>query len=177
MDRIESIVEDILFDFSIISPPVNIFSVITEKGIIFKEADFEDEISGVLDLRSTDSEYIFVNKKHSNNRKRFSAAHELGHYMLHTKSGLHMDRQSFFRNKLSQEGTNLSEIEANRFAAEILMPRKMLLNDLRSYVDLIDTDRDPIEFLSKRYCVSATAMSIRIQPILNEMGFSDFSPL
>lgn len=175
MSNIIKMTDDLLFDMSIENPFVDVFEIIKQKGINLSKINFEDDISGVLDLRNSEEPYIFINENHSLNRQRFSAAHELGHFLLHVESGLHMDKQSFYRNTLSHEGTSLIEIEANRFAAELLMPRRMLKRDLREYIDLIDTDKDPVKELAKKYKVSTTAMSIKIQPILEDLGYMSFS--
>ncbi|WP_241824996.1 helix-turn-helix domain-containing protein [Salinivibrio sp. IB872] len=51
--------------------------------------------------------YVFLNTKKSGERSRFDAAHELGHLVLH-KGGIPQGRDM--------------EVEADRFAAELLMP-------------------------------------------------------
>lgn len=50
-------------------------------------------------------------------RDRFTIAHELGHYFLHSRAGKHEIR-------IAREGSNLVEWEANWFAAGFLMPEE-----------------------------------------------------
>jgi len=63
------------------------------------------------------------------------------------------------RDQNSSSGTDIAEVEANQFAAEILMPVRFLLKDLPS-LDFESDER--IAALAKRYGVSQLAMSYRI---------------
>ena len=70
---------------------------------------------------------IGVNALHHPNRQRFTVAHECGHLILHkaqiTKE-VHVDKDfpMLMRDSVSAAGVNEMEIEANVFAAELLMP-------------------------------------------------------
>jgi Zn-dependent peptidase ImmA (M78 family) len=57
--------------------------------------------------------------------------------------------------------TDISEVEANQFAAELLMPLKFLLRDLPEIRIDFESD-EKIASLAKRYGVSAQAMAYRI---------------
>ncbi|WP_038909977.1 ImmA/IrrE family metallo-endopeptidase [Dickeya dadantii] len=67
---------------------------------------------------------VYYNKSDSHSRIRFTLAHELGHHILgHTKY------QAKFRDypgTLNNTGNSLDEREANRFAAELLMPEEAI---------------------------------------------------
>ena len=60
---------------------------------------------------------------------------------------------------------NPDEMEANRFAAELLMPTDLLVRDIES---LRRVDRATLDSLARRYGVSSHAMSIR----LGNFGFN-----
>jgi len=82
-----------------------------------------DNISGVFIIKDKKLA-LGVNEGHSQTRQRFTIAHEIGHYLLHSNETLHYDKNTtdseiFFRSDVS----SLNEIEANHFAAELLMPR------------------------------------------------------
>ena len=65
-----------------------------------------------------------VNSLHAPVRQRFTIAHELGHAVLHAREGIHLD-QAFrlrFRDQTSAMAIDPEEIDANSFAAELLMP-------------------------------------------------------
>lgn len=174
MQSIDERVRSILEENGINRPPVDIYGIIERLGIRLFELELDDDVSGVLDMREPKTPRIVVNKNHHPNRKRFSAAHELSHFVLHTKSGLHMDKQSFFRSAESSKGVFSIEIEANRMAAELLMPKHFLTKSLSYFEDLIDNENDIIEDLSREYSVSVTAMSIKTHSVLEEMGFTSF---
>lgn len=126
---------------------------------IYKEALPED-ISGILDLRTIP--IIMVNKDHHIHRQRFSIAHEIGHYVLHKPNGIHVDKQTFYRNSKSSEGLDEIEIDANRFAAEILMPTELVNFHLNKYIDVIDSNEDVVYELSKLFLVSTTSISFHL---------------
>jgi Zn-dependent peptidase ImmA (M78 family) len=62
---------------------------------------------------------ISINADRSRTRQRFSIAHELGHLLLH-------DPGQRFRDNFSSMGLDLREIQANQFAAKLLMPSWMV---------------------------------------------------
>ncbi|WP_375579070.1 XRE family transcriptional regulator [Marivirga tractuosa] len=113
-------------------PVKNIFSIIEQSGIIIYELDANEKFDGVSFQTENGFPLIIVNSNFSNDRKRFTLAHELGHLVMHV---LTENPISEYRNK---------EKEADQFASEFLMPedgiRNSLLNlklsylaDLKSY--------------------------------------------
>ena len=81
------------------------------------------EISGFL-LRDSSENTIFVEKNQSVYRKRFTIAHEIGHYVL---EHLQSDTLNIaFRDDLSATGIDFEERAANAFAAELLMPSALV---------------------------------------------------
>jgi Zn-dependent peptidase ImmA (M78 family) len=74
-------------------------------------------------------------------RKRFTIAHEIGHFLLgHTCEGADIDSEP--------------EREANQFAAEFLIPIAFVKEDYKANPDLDD--------LAKKYIVSKTAMCLHL---------------
>ena len=67
-----------------------------------------------------------------------------------------------FRNDLSKKGTNVEEVEANLFAAELLMPRRLLARDLEQIhaVDILDDEF--FSRLAQSYNVSTQALLLRL---------------
>lgn len=152
---------DILAQYNLYSIPVNVLALASKLGIrVFEEALPED-ISGILDLRNMP--IIMVNQDHVRHRQRFSIAHEIGHFVLHRPRGIHVDKRTYYRNSKSAEGLDDIEIEANRFAAELLMPADLVIREIENYSDLIDSNDDVISVLADSFEVSATAMGFRIQ--------------
>jgi Zn-dependent peptidase ImmA (M78 family) len=119
-------------------------------------------LSGLI---AKEAEYIVigVNALHPTVRQRFTIAHELGHYFLHQRDRLIVDRsfQTMRRDEHSSQGVYGREIEANEFAAELLMPKSMLERDISdAALDLVDDEM--IRSLAERYRVSLQAMVFRL---------------
>ncbi len=93
----------------------------------------------------------------SSGRRRFTIAHEIGHWRLHHRGQEH-GRAIFCRPDEVGPGQGAGknvEAEANRFAAALLMPQHLLrgqAEDCRLNVGL----------LARRFEVSQTAMQIRL---------------
>ena len=144
------------------SIPVDVEAIAMAQGVAIYRQDLEDSVSGVLVVKNGRG-VIGVNEGHHPNRQRFSIAHELGHYLLHPDAGsVFVDRSPvFFRDKTSSEGVEEQEIDANAFAAELLMPEE----DLKAQLDgrPIDAFDDvSVRRLATRFGVSAQALTIRL---------------
>jgi Zn-dependent peptidase ImmA (M78 family) len=64
-----------------------------------------------------------------------------------------------WRDDESSKAINPDEIEANRFAAELLMPTDFLMKDIDA---LKNVNQSSLDALAKRYRVSSQAMKIRL---------------
>jgi Zn-dependent peptidase ImmA (M78 family) len=164
---IEHRVEEVLRDSGIRSPTVDVRRVARFLGATVKTVSADSEISGML-YRRNDGAVIGINQDHHMHRQRFSIAHEIGHLCLHGKD-LYLDRGGpsvYWRDAVSGLGSDDDEIEANHFAACLLMPRGFLLADLRSGQVRADRlshgDDEAIAWLAKRYQVSPQAMTLRL---------------
>jgi Zn-dependent peptidase ImmA (M78 family) len=107
---------------------------------------------------------IVVNSAHHPNRQRFTLAHELAHHVLHESyltKNVHVDTAVLQRNEKSSEGTDVKEVEANTFAAEILMPRALL----KAFGRVDVNDDAKIAEIARQFKVSPTAMAIRLENI------------
>jgi Zn-dependent peptidase ImmA (M78 family) len=157
--KIERLVSVLLDHNDEKSAPVHIERIVKYHGIEVRAGDLK-EVSGLL-VRSSGSAIIGVNSTQSRQRQRFTIAHEFGHFLLHEGLINHIDRdyRINFRSDESSLATNVDEIEANFFAASILMPKEFL--DHENAVDALDSDRKVAE-LAKKYDVSRHAMSLRL---------------
>ena len=159
--RIEHLANTLLIESAINGPAVSVERIIQDRGIALQMTSLGD-VSGLV-LRKGTEIVIGVNKNHSSNRRRFTMAHELGHAILHKGNEIHYDRD--FRINLRSEesglGVHVEEIEANFFAACLLMPRRFLDTDPEAA--LVDAENaESVAHVAKRYEVSAHAMSIRL---------------
>lgn len=151
-------VRQLLAAHSANSAPVDVYRIIKDEGIALSLEEMEDDHSGVL-LVENSIAAIAVNSTHHPHRQRFSAAHELGHYILHSRGRdrLFVDK-AYRRSLVSSSGTDTDEIEANRFAAALLMPENLIL---RSIGDELITDLD-VSKLALKFQVSEQAMTLRL---------------
>jgi Zn-dependent peptidase ImmA (M78 family) len=152
-----------------ITLPVPIDDIIKREGINLLPYDMNDGISGIL-LIERDNITIGYDKAESNVRQRFTKAHELGHFMLHRDGELFVDKDykaMMFRPSSSTPSDKWQEWEANEFAANILMPTKILKEEMEKLeIDYVDDAW--IKELAKKFEVSPMAMSIR----LSKLGLS-----
>jgi Zn-dependent peptidase ImmA (M78 family) len=163
--RVEQTVRELLGANQVSHPPIPVDRIAKRQGLMLRAEPLESTLSGFL-YRAGDRAVVGTNSLQPQVRQRFTVAHELGHFMLHELEELHVDRQVHFklRSKLSSQGTDDDEIEANLFAAEILMPRGMIASDVRRLgaIDVID---DKITALAQRYRVSVQAMTLRLRDL------------
>lgn len=140
-----------------------------ENKIFFTESDLSTIswwISGLIMYNSSRKEFwIFIEESNHPNRKRFTFAHELGHYFLHgellkEQSKIFVDREDNFAlfkqdwECVKDEDKEL-EAEANCFAAELLMPEEFVKT---AYKEL----NYSIKNLSELFRVSEQAMTYRL---------------
>jgi Zn-dependent peptidase ImmA (M78 family) len=145
--------------------PIDVVSLIKELGINYVETKMEYGADGRIDV-DDDCYTITVNSDQSRQRRKFTAAHELAHYLLHRdllQAEGHLDR--LFDNR-GKENPNAPfsprhEVEANKFAAQILMPRAAIRDRM------VWEDYD-LQKLAEAFGVSAKAMEIR----LNVLGIN-----
>jgi Zn-dependent peptidase ImmA (M78 family) len=164
--------EDLLASFEPFDGPVPVEKIASRYARIV-ERQLDPGISGALVPVEDDQWLILVNQQHAPTRKRFTIAHELGHLRLHGFKSIHADRAFKFRDVRSSEGSAAEEIEANQFAAELLMPRRRIMEaakiTLLEYAPVDDEDPafdDLVSELALKFGVSRQAMAIRLSSLL-----------
>ena len=165
--------EDVLLQHKVRRAPVNVRRIAGTYAQVIERV-LDRDISGALVPLGGSHWVIVVNSLHHPNRKRFTVAHELGHLILHRYKTPHADRGFRLRDARSSEGSVLEEIQANQFAAELLMPRSMLMRALED-TDLehapANEDQDDnferiVHQLSGHFRVSRQAMAVRLSSLL-----------
>ena len=163
-DAIEQRAVDILADNNFDEIPIGVDRLAKSLGLDVQLKDLDDDISAFL-LLEGDKQVIVVNEKHHKNRRRFSIAHEIGHFCLHHTSGkdrLFIDKATYYRNNQAQSGLSSYEIEANRFAASLLMPRHQILRQLDPSELIFDNENQNVGSLAEQFEVSEQAMTLRL---------------
>lgn len=163
--------DELLKSFKISKAPVDPEKIAKKFQIKVLRLPFKNlNVSGGLVRKSKSGKpVIFVNKANHLNRQRFTIAHELGHYILHSTANIHLDEKMvFFRDENSSSATNINEIQANQFAAELLMPKTILVEDVKNYlVNGKEINSDIINDLAIKYKVSQQSLLIRLSKILS----------
>ncbi len=148
------------------SPPVSVDRIAAKlkAQLSFEPFEGKDDISGIL-YRDELQTVIGINSTHSKARQRFTIAHEIGHLVLH-KGELFVDQtvRVNFRDKRSSLAEDQQEIEANKFAAELLMPPEMIRREVVKCIakKKVATDMHLITELARVFEVSEQAMGYRL---------------
>jgi Zn-dependent peptidase ImmA (M78 family) len=168
--HIRDLVLQLLDEAGLDHAPINVEEIAQRRNAIIHKQAVDDDFSGYL-FRDTArlAAVIGLNSDHHPNRQRFTLAHELGHFLLHTGDEVHIDRQFIMKRRdgKSSEGTNVEEVEANLFAAELLMPEHFLFQDIEQFGGIDLLDEKTVGWLAQKYRVSQQAMTIR----LTSLGF------
>ncbi|MBL7773624.1 MAG: ImmA/IrrE family metallo-endopeptidase [Chitinophagaceae bacterium] len=121
----------------------NLTKIIEEHGIMIVSFNFgTDRVDSRTVITPDGQAIIFVNKSLLGDRLRFSLAYELAHLIMHHCAMPSMDRDI---------GS-----EANKFAAEFLMPEKDIKKDMKETVNL-----DLLGKLKVKYKVSMQSLVYR----------------
>jgi Zn-dependent peptidase ImmA (M78 family) len=165
-------VEELLAQFAVRTLPVPVDRIARGLGAQVRFSPLDEELSGMIYI-SENTPIIGVNSLHHPNRQRFSIAHEIGHLVLHRDliSGkVHVDKEfqvqfmALNRDATSALGTEKIEVQANQFAAELLMPTAMLNQALVGKPFDIDNE-GPLDELAKKFRVSRQALEYRIRSL------------
>lgn len=153
--EIEGKAEDVLSLFQAggneMKPPIDLDKILAQSGLTLKFGTFKDErVSGYY---SRPDRTIYVAEDDPYHRQAFTIAHELGHFYMHKER----EQEIFYRTESLQLDVQdvQEEKEANRFAAALLMPAKL--------VELYWEVMFNIKEMAKVFNVSQTAMAFRLK--------------
>ncbi len=152
--------------------PIPVVAVAKDLGIdIFETPDFAHHESGSI-KKEGNTFVIYLNTNDSIERKRFTIAHEIGHFLLH-KNYLDKGKELVDESKQPTPGVVLKrainddmdlekrkmEVQANRFAAELLMPEEMFKK--------VWNESIVIEEIAEAFNVSPSAVTVRAKELFN----------
>ncbi|WP_024548881.1 ImmA/IrrE family metallo-endopeptidase [Siccibacter turicensis] len=142
--------------------PIAVGAIARELGITVKKSTLAAGISGEI-KEENGNVIIRVNRHDVKERQRFTLAHEIAHFLLHRdRIGDGITDDILYRSKLS----DFMEVQANRLAADILMPGHLIkkeLDELKESGELRDEEK--YEKLANAAEVSTTAIKIRLGKI------------
>lgn len=139
-------------------------------GLLVQEQELSDAVTDryVSGLLAADLQRIVVDRleaARSPGRRRFTVAHELGHWVLHERSSVRSSVSSP-RQPAAEPTEGLhpefdwmanyppDELEANQFAAAMLIPKRLIARARASTSD--------VDELAQRFLVSTWAMERRV---------------
>lgn len=140
--------------------PVKLGKIANELGVSIKVSSMSTGVSGQI-MQENGHYTIRVNRHEARERQRFTIAHELAHFFLH-KSVIDSSPDGIKDNVLYRSGEpERIEFEANRLAADIVMPMTLVEKVLQEEFNGVVTEAT-IESLAARFQVSKAAMEIRL---------------
>jgi len=139
--------------------PVDPVTIANKMGIKVLRSDLPNTVSGALMKTMGTDPVILIHDTDSNNRKRFTIAHELGHYVYRTQSDKNDSEYEYvdFRDHTSSLGNDSEEIVANNFAANLLMPEEKIRELLHNKQSVIS--------MAYTFGVSTESLKIRLRAL------------
>lgn len=143
--------------------PVKLGQLAKELGVTIKISNLHTGVSG--QIKREGNEYLIrVNRHEARERQRFTIAHELSHFLLH-RHIIDSTPEGIKDNVLYRSGApEHVEYEANRLAADIVMPMELVETVLEQEFGGVITEAT-IESLAARFQVSKAAMEIRLSTL------------
>ena len=131
--------------------PVDLIKIANNNNIEVYKSEVEEKISGAIKYYKKEDKFIILlNEKDSEFRRRFTLAHELGHYFLHKdilkSDEIHVD--TLYRMPSEKER------EVDYFAGALLINKKLL--------EKMYLKTTSISALSQIFEVSESAMTVRL---------------
>jgi Zn-dependent peptidase ImmA (M78 family)/DNA-binding XRE family transcriptional regulator len=133
--------------------PIQVTHVLEQCGCRYEEDDLPDELQGFV-VVVDEHPVVVVKRSDPLQRRRFTAAHELGHVLLRHYDTFHLDLSA---NEGAPPNYNWRhERAANDFAASLLMPEELVRTAVETTV------KPDVRALAASFEVSRQAMSIRL---------------
>ena len=145
--------------------PIDPFSIAKKNGIKVLFSNLPQSISGSIERDSDGNVTIYISNREPKLRQKFTCAHELGHffqqeYKANRKKTLrNNDTYLFVENR--EQKQDISEIFADEFAGNLLMPEAMIIAILKRKPSSVVEIANKLE-------MSIQATSIR----LSKLGYS-----
>lgn len=165
---------DILSDYTV-TYPVDVVGAANAIGVRVLFDELPDGISGKIQRDERGKYYIVANRSEPEVRQRFTIAHELGHYIYHRSligDGIADSPAYRAPDETVYERTALERIhetQANQFAANLLMPRKLIRQAEQGHPGATP------QRLAQLFNVSEDAMRIRVGlPTRRQAELQDF---
>lgn len=168
-DKISEKINEVFTDHSV-TTPVDVVDIARSYGFSVYQLAMDSNVSGLIIVDSENikgfdtNKVIVINANHSFTRKRFTVAHELGHYFLRDKP-----QQCFAHRDAGR--VDAEERDANRFASELLMPENEFRREYKAVISGYSTRElsmirpSIIAAVADKFNVSEAAAEIRIREL------------
>lgn len=134
-------------------PPIPVLEIAERAGVDVVFIDFKSHADVVAGFCDFEGSKLYVNKDDKLGRQMFTMAHELGHWILHRDLFVKNPKKYAVLPRFQKPKPDNYEKEANFFAAELLVPKRLLLPVLGagiSYLsDIFGVSREMMEFRVK----------------------------
>lgn len=135
------------------TPPIPVVEVAELNGVDVVFANFGKEGERVAGFCDFGAAKLYVNREDIRERQYFTIAHELGHWVLHRQIYVaDPERYPVLPRFQSVDKNDPLEQEANAFAANLLVPERLLKPVINA----------PISTLARIFSVSKTMMEYRV---------------
>jgi len=156
--QIEQIASKVIEDQNISALPIDPFQIAYNKNIMLeKKPGLSGGVSGMLIRHGEEYAIGYRDDIENEGYKRFSVAHELGHYFLPEHPERVFNNNDIHNSRAGFNSGDKYELEADRFAAALLMPENIINKVMYKTDDGLDT----VVMLSKLCITSLEATAIR----------------
>lgn len=110
------------------TPPVSFSKILSSLGLSLVEKEFPSDMENVSGFLDIEKRTIYINANDNFQRRMFTLAHEIGHFILHEEM-LRREPGKYelvYRSLLLEGTPDPIEQQANCFAAHLLVPKTML---------------------------------------------------
>jgi Zn-dependent peptidase ImmA (M78 family) len=157
-DKAREAARRLIDGYHITVPPVDVYRIAERCGLEWRRiGNFRDSVDGLI-MPVHGRVIAFINKKKPRTRQRFTLAHELYHFHTLGQQLVLEDSSQIGRldeRHISKAGRDPIEVEADAFAADLLIPPSLL----KKYVNRDYT----VKFVSELFYVSPAAAEINLK--------------
>lgn len=156
---------------------VDVIDLARQLNVDVYAVDMSDDKNGCIQYqKDLDKFFIEVNSNHPVTRQRFTIAHELGHLLKHReliKNKGQLDRS----NEFSDENEIRHELQADKQAAEILMPKPLVEDYLsqKNWGAKTKFNAEMISDIAEHFRVSRAMAVLRLRELKLPIPYISFA--
>ena len=154
IEELAEFVAESTFPNSKIEPEI----IADQLGITYNYGNYEDAFDGLLEYQDG-AFHIFVNidrvRSLEDPRLRFTFSHELGHFFIDEHRNALVSGVSPHASFTDYQSNNQAELEADTFAAALLMPKKRFVSVARKRRPSVQSIRELVQQFGTSYASTA----------------------